>query len=94
MQEAVAKAATTIEAAAKIAADAAKTATVAKAAEVIKAKAARAIAEARARECKCYEDMRGLVVCEGCKEFLDSSDFDHYDGHIYDGCTKLKLNLT
>ena len=61
-------------------------AAVAKAAEVIKAKAARAIAEARARECKCYEDMRGLVrglvVCEGCKEFLDSSDFDHYDGHI------------
>ena len=101
MQEAVAKAATTIEATTKIAADAAKAAAdaaeaaaVAKAAEVIKAKAARAIAGARARECKCYEDMRGLVVCEGCKKFLDSNDFDHYGGHIYDGCTKLKLNLT
>ena len=59
MKEAVAKAATTTEAATKIAADAAKTtadatktATVAKAAEVIEAKVARAIAEARAREKK------------------------------------------
>ena len=66
----------------------------AKAVEMIKAKAARVIAGARARECKCYEDMRGLVVCEGCKKYLDSSTFDHYDGHIYDGCTKLKLKLT
>ena len=79
----------------------------AKAAEVNKAEAAEAIkmararAEARARKekerkrkCKCYEDMRGLVVCEGCKLSLDSSIFDHYDGHIYDGCTKLKLELT
>ena len=93
--------------AAKTAADAAKAAAVAKAAEVNKAEAteaikmARARAEARARKekerkrkCKCYEDMRGLVVCEGCKPSLDSSIFDRYDGHIYDGCTKLKLKLT
>ena len=82
-------------------ADATEIAAAAKAAEVVKAEATKAIEVAKARvesvaavrKCNCYEDMRGLVVCEGCKSSLNLSVFEYYNGHVYDGSTKLKLTL-